>query len=387
MVIALPPATVPPTAVIPTTVSTHSSPAPHGWTTYTVKDGDTLIGLAATFRTTPRALAAKNGISDARRLWAGATIQVPGRAASTAKAAPRATARSSAAHTVTNGETLSGIAARYGTTVPAIAKANGISPTSFIFPGQRLHVSGKAGSTSAGKTSSSSARAGKSTSGSRAAYIVKSGDTLLGVANKYGKTVSSLVKANGLRGTMIYPGQRIALPGTAGRKAAPKATSKTTLPNSFAGRTYPTKIVMNAARNREVLAGRAVPNRTQTKALITSTARRHGVDPRLALAISMQESGWNQKQVSVANAVGIMQVIPSGGEWASSLIGRKLDLLNPNDNVTAGVVMLRALSRASGSEDLAIAGYYQGLSSVKSRGMYTDTKSYVANVKALKGRM
>lgn len=104
----------------------HSSP--HGWTTYTVRSGDTLIGLAATFRTTPRALAVKNGISDARRLWAGSTIQVPARPSATAKAAPRATARATATHTVRAGETLYDIAARYRTTVPAIAKASGISP-------------------------------------------------------------------------------------------------------------------------------------------------------------------------------------------------------------------------------------------------------------------
>lgn len=145
MVIALPPATVPPAVLVPTTISTHSSPAPHGWTSYTVRDGDTLIGLAATFRTTPRALAAKNHITDARRLWAGSTIQVPGRAGSTAKASPRATSRSAGSHTVRAGDTLYGIAARYGTTVPAIAKANGISPRSFIYPGQELRLSGSGG--------------------------------------------------------------------------------------------------------------------------------------------------------------------------------------------------------------------------------------------------
>ncbi|WP_158306111.1 LysM peptidoglycan-binding domain-containing protein [Janibacter sp. HTCC2649] len=371
----MPPATVPPAALIPTTVSTHSSPAPHGWTTYTVKDGDTLIGLAATFRTTPRALAAKNHISDARRLWTGSTIQVPGRATSTAKAAPRTT-RTSAIHTVTAGETLYGIAARYRTTMPAIAKANGISPKSFIYPGQQLRLTGSAHAAA----TSPAAKASTKAKAPQTAYRVKSGDTLLGVAAKFGRTVSSVVKANGLRGTVIYTGQRLVIPATAARKAAPAA-------NSFAGRTYPAKVVANAARNRAILADRKVPTRSQTKALITATARRHGVDPKLALAISMQESGWNQRQVSVANAVGMMQVIPSGGEWASSLVGRKLDLLNPQDNATAGVVMLRALTRSAASEDIAIAGYYQGLSSVKKRGMYSDTKTYVATVKALKGRM
>lgn len=375
MVIALPPATVPPNAVIPTHVVSHSTPAPHGWTSYTVRSGDTLIGLAATFRTTPRTLAARNGISDARRLWAGSTIQVPARARAAAKAAPRATARTIRTHTVRSGETLSDIAARYRTTVPAIAKASGISPRSFIFPGQRLRLS-----TAAAPARATAKPAATKSRGT--AYRVRNGDTLLGIAARHGRTVSALVKANGLRSTTIYAGQRLVIPGTPARKSAPK-----TLPNTFAGRTYPDRIVRNAARNRAILAKRSVPTRSQTKKLIASTARRHGVDPRLALAISMQESGWNQRQVSVANAVGIMQVIPSGGEWASSLIGRKLDLLDPEDNVTAGVVMLRALTRMAASEDQAIAGYYQGLASVRSRGMFTDTRAYVANIKALKGRM
>ena len=379
MVIALPPAAVPPTAVIPTQAVTHTSPAPHGWTSYTVRSGDTLEGLAATFRTTSRVLAVKNGISDGRRLWAGSTIQVPARASATAKAAPRSTARTVAVHTVRAGETLYDIAARYRTTVPAIAKASGISPRAFILPGQQLRLSGAA--VAARHVAVTAASAGPARA-SGTAYQVRAGDTLLGIAAKHGRTVSALVKANGLKGTTIRSGQRLVIPAPAARKTAPAK-----LANTFAGRTYPDRIVQNAARNREILAKRSVPTRAQTKSIIAATARKHGVDPRLALAISMQESGWNQKQVSVANAVGIMQVIPSGGEWASSLIGRDLDLLNPHDNVTAGVVMLRALTRASDSEDVAIAGYYQGLSSVRSRGMFTDTKGYVSNVQALKGRM
>ncbi|GAA4123276.1 hypothetical protein GCM10022415_28210 [Knoellia locipacati] len=376
MVIALPPATVPPTAVIPTHAVSHSSPAPHGWTTYTVRSGDTLTGLAATFRTTPRSIAVKNGITDGRRLWAGSTIQVPARASATAKAAPRSTGRHLASHRVRSGETLYDIAARYGTTVSAIAKASGISPRSFIQPGQTVRVLVRGG-TSGVKATSSGGTTSRGTG-----YRVQPGDTLLGIAATHGRTVSSLVKANGLRGTTIYAGQRLVLPGTAARRSSPSS-----LPNTFAGRTYPAKVVLNAARNRQILAKRHTPTRAQTKALVAATARRHGVDPRLALAISMQESGWNQKQVSVANAVGIMQVIPSGGDWASSLVGRKLDLLDPQDNVTAGVVMLRALTRMAATEDQAIAGYYQGLASVRSRGMFTDTKGYVTNIKSLKGRM
>ena len=378
MVIALPPATVPPVAIFPSPVVSHATPAPHGWSAYTVRPGDTLIGLAATYRTTPRALAAHNGLREARSLWAGSTIQVPGRAGSTAKAAPRSTARTLGTHRVRAGETLSSIADRYSTTITSIAKANGMSPRSFIFPGQTLRLSATSKASRGTGTGTTSTKASQRTA-SGTAYRVRAGDTLLGVASRHDRTVSALVKANGLRGTTIYAGQRLVIPAPATRKANAS--------NSFFGVRYPDKVVANAARNRDILRTRSVPTRAQTKAMVAATARRHGVDPKLALAIAMQESGWNQRQVSVANAVGIMQVIPSGGEWASSLIGRRLNLLDAQDNVTAGVVMLRALTRSAPTQDIAIAGYYQGLSSVRSRGMYTDTKRYVAGIKALQGRM
>ncbi|KQZ88606.1 hypothetical protein ASD62_04095 [Phycicoccus sp. Root563] len=129
-----------------------------------------------------------------------------------------------------------------------------------------------------------------------------------------------------------------------------------------------------------------MPTRDQTRAMIIATARRHGVDPRLALAVAWQESGWNQRQVSVANAIGVMQVIPSSGEWASQMSGRRLNLMRTQDNITAGVVILRSLTRSAKNVDQAIAGYYQGLYSVQHHGMYADTKVYVKAVKAHRAR-
>jgi soluble lytic murein transglycosylase-like protein len=106
------------------------------------------------------------------------------------------------------------------------------------------------------------------------------------------------------------------------------------------------------------------------------------VDPALAKAFAYQESGFNQRAVSPANAIGTMQVIPSSGEWASDLVGRKLNLLDPYDNATAGVAIIRQLIRTSKNTDYAIAGYYQGQYSVSKHGMYSDTKAYVAAIKA-----
>ena len=53
----------------------------------------------------------------------------------------------------------------------------------------------------------------------------------------------------------------------------------------------------------------------------------------------------------------------------------------------AGVLDLRRLLDATGGDEAsAIAGYYQGLASVQSRGMFDDTRRYVANVQALRSR-
>jgi soluble lytic murein transglycosylase-like protein len=120
--------------------------------------------------------------------------------------------------------------------------------------------------------------------------------------------------------------------------------------------------------------------------IIAAKARANGVSPALALAVSYQESGWNQRVVSVANAVGAMQVIPTTSDWISGVVGRRLDPLDPHDNATTGVVLLRILLQSASSERQAVAAYYQGLRSVRERGMFPDTRRYVANVMALKAR-
>jgi soluble lytic murein transglycosylase-like protein len=121
---------------------------------------------------------------------------------------------------------------------------------------------------------------------------------------------------------------------------------------------------------------------------VQSIASQNGVSPSLAAAIAWQESGFNNSMVSSANARGIMQVMP--GTWSyvqQNLAGRTLDPASAADNVHAGVLYLkRLLNDTGGDESAAIAAYYQGLGSVQSRGMFEDTKQYVANVQALRSR-
>ena len=122
--------------------------------------------------------------------------------------------------------------------------------------------------------------------------------------------------------------------------------------------------------------------------IVRTTARRWGVDTRLALAVAWQESGFNQRWISSTGAVGAMQVEPYTGNFVSTyLVHRRLNLYNARDNATAGVALLSVLLREThGNKRTAVAGYYQGLASVRARGMFTDTKAYVRSVLALRNR-
>ncbi|MGN6302340.1 MAG: LysM peptidoglycan-binding domain-containing protein [Angustibacter sp.] len=350
--------------------------AASGWTTYTVRPGDTVWDIASKHRTDVRTLVRANHLAEGGHLIrAGASLRVPGRATA---AAHRATARTATARTaryvVRPGDTISHIALRLKVSPATLLRLNHLDARGRIYVGQHLAVPAAAARAQA-KAAAARAIAARWTT-----YTVRSGDTVSHIATRLRTSQATILKANRLRSTaVIHPGQRLRVPRTTLTRPATRPGA-----NSFAGRTYPDSVVRAAAANRHQLASRAVPSREATRRLIERTARRYGVDPALALAVGYQESGWNQRQVSVANAIGAMQVIPSSGQWASTLVGRRLNLLDAEDNVTAGVVILKALTTSAGRLDHAVAGYYQGLASVRSRGMHADTQQYVRSVLALR---
>src|SRR6478609_11212375 len=138
MVFSSPPATVPPVALQPASRVAASNPAPHGWTSYKVRPGDTLIGIATRFRTTVDVIAARNHVRNRHRIVAGSVLSVP--RTSAPKSSSARVAVPARVHVVRSGETLSGIAARYHVTLPALLKANHLSARSLIYPGQRVVV-------------------------------------------------------------------------------------------------------------------------------------------------------------------------------------------------------------------------------------------------------
>lgn len=173
-------------------------------------------------------------------------------------------------------------------------------------------------------------------------------------------------------------------PATAGDTAARPPRHPPQAPTPL-GRTYPTAVARASVLNRAAARERPRTSSLQVQAMLVTTALRYGVDPALALAVAYQESGFDQRRVSPANAIGVMQIIPSAGAWASTVVGRRLDLLDVEDNVMAGVALLSCLLAAA-PEPFAVAGYYQGLASVQRSGLLPDTRRYVATVQTLKSR-
>lgn len=144
-----------------------------------------------------------------------------------------------------------------------------------------------------------------------------------------------------------------------------------------------------APATRVVPAATPVPTPARlSSGEIKRIAAQHGAPASLAAAIAWQESGFNNAMVSSANARGIMQVMPGTWDWVNkNLAPAPLDPKSAADNVRAGSLYLAQLLRQTGGDQrLAAAGYYQGLSSVRARGMFDDTKRYVDNVMALSAR-
>ena len=278
-------------------------------------------------------------------------------------------------HTVQPGETLWSIAASNNLTTRTVAAFNGLSEDAQVVLGSTVNVPTVAEGAAAlqGVAPQASAPAAAAPSQGAPAvlgsYIVRAGDTLSGLAAHAGVATEQMAAANGLD------------------PAAPLLTG--TVLKLPSGAPTPVRASEPLPAQRVVPAHGPEPTPTRVGAGdIQSVASQYGVSPSLAAAIAWQESGFNNGMVSSANARGVMQVMPGTWDYVEqNLAGRTLDTASATDNVHAGVLYLQhLLEQTGGDESAAIAGYYQGLGSVQSRGLFDDTQKYVANVQALRSR-
>ncbi len=305
-------------------------------------------------------------------------------AAAIALLAPAA-AHAHVLHTVTAGETLWTIAAQSNLTTRTVAAYNGLGEDAQVVLGSTIKIpsvaEGQAALANAGvapdDTAPASAPAARvappvpvpGAPPPQGAYVVRPGDTLSGLAAQTGVPTAQMAFMNGLEPTAhLIIGTVLKLPtgAPAPAGAATQAPAARVVPQA------------DPAPTSERLDG----------AQISSLAAEHGAPGSLAAAIAWQESGFSNAAVSSANARGIMQILPGTWDWVNrNLAPMALDPGSAVDNVRAGSLYLASLLRETGGDPrMAAAAYYQGLESVRQRGMFDDTKRYVDNVLALQGR-
>jgi LysM repeat protein len=274
---------------------------------------------------------------------------------------------------VKQGDTLWEIAQRHHTTVAVLRQLNDLPGSGTIYVGDVLKVPGAAPAAPRRPTSRIVEKG----------YTVKAGDNLTLIAKRYGVSVRTIQVRNKLpRSGVVVIGRRLAIPVRVSAAPATKPNSAT----HNAGLLIPAKVQRSAAQHRAYLGSHRQPSKAAVRKLVYKTAKRIGLDPSLALAVAFHESGFQQRVVSPVDAIGVMQVLPSTGRALSAAYHRKLNLLKVEDNVLAGTLLLSQLVRATGRADLALAGYYQGLGSVRARGMLPQTHAYIRNVTVLRAR-
>lgn len=176
--------TKPNSSYTPSVPPVHPSPnAPQEGDVYTVKSGDTLSGIAVKYGMTTQELQDLNGITNPDLIYVGQVLRLSGNSQPNAQDT----------YTVRSGDTLSGIALQYGVTVQELQNLNGIADPNRIYVGQVLKINNSSGA---------------SYESGGATYTVQSGDALSLIAQKFGVTTQYLQDINGISDpNKIYVGQ------------------------------------------------------------------------------------------------------------------------------------------------------------------------------------
>ncbi len=188
------------------------------------------------------------------------------------------------------------------------------------------------------------------------------------VAERTGRTMASLAAANKISDIhRIKAGARLVVPPRGSKAVAPRQGST--------NRQLPARL-------------RQQPQRLALMPRFDASAREFGVPADLLKAVTWQESGWQNDKVSSTKARGIGQLMPDTVAFVNgSLLRAKLDPAIPEHNIRMSARFLAYLLKSTkGDVRGAVASYYQGLRSVRERGLYPSTTQYVDDVLALRAK-
>lgn len=304
---------------------------------YTVVAGDTVSGIASRFGLSTAAVLARNGLSWSTKIFPGQQLTLAEGAAPAKAPAPTPVASELARYTIMTGDTISGIAAAHGIPVAAVLSANGLDRASIIFPGQSLVI--PTGSAPAAAAAPAVALVSATTATPGASHTIAAGETVSTIAAAAGVSIRAILQANNLGwSSIIYPGQQLTIPAPAAESVA--AASVTPLPAPEPG-PAPTAML-----------GQVTPLSDEMRAnarIIVATGRAAGVNDQglvIALVAAAQESGLRNVHYGDRDSLGLFQQRPGKG-WGSP--DQVMDPVrasqaffggagNPNPGVTRGLL-------------------------------------------------
>jgi LysM repeat protein len=234
--------------------SARSAASGSGGGSVTVQPGDTLSDIAVRHGVGVTRLMQANGISDADLVMVGQRLTIPGGSGRSAAPAPPS-AQPTAPYTVKSGETLSEIAARFNTSTERLIQLNRIQNPDLLTSGTRLRIP-MAPRSSAAPASAPAARPVPNRNARE--HVVQGGESLSGIAERYGTSVSQLVALNRIEDPdRLLAGTRLQLRGT-----PPAAQSTPAAQPKPASQTQPAAKVQPAAQAQPAVEATPQPAAT-----------------------------------------------------------------------------------------------------------------------------
>ncbi|WP_099159575.1 LysM peptidoglycan-binding domain-containing protein [Virgibacillus ndiopensis] len=183
---------------------------------YKVKSGDSLWSIAQQFDTNVTSLKTINNLSS-NIIFPNQVLETNKKQSST-KPTTNTSTNKTTTYTVKPGDTLSGIAFKHNISLADLMKWNDLDSTLIypgnVFKVSAGSSSDSSGANNSGnKDSGKTSTPPKEQVGSSKVYTVKSGDTLSGIASRNGVSVSELKKWNGLSSDLILIGQKLNIGG------------------------------------------------------------------------------------------------------------------------------------------------------------------------------
>lgn len=325
------------------------------WSTYKLKQGESLALVAARAGMTEDYLREVNGIPKGRRVLPNSTLLILAEgddqidisaeeADAKLRLSPLTTWRR-VTYRVRSGDTISGIARRWHITSRSIITANRLRSDRLRI-GQRLIL------TVPNVERSPIIEPTSAPKGKHVIYTVKSGDTLGRIASRYGVSTASLRMTNRIRGNMIRPGQRLRIPGTGGSEAADTVihtvSSGETL-SSIANR-YGVTVTRLKRSNRLTSNTLHIGDKLEIPAREQPRASSSGVRAPQS-KIHVVRTGETLSEIAESYGIGLSKVRTANGLRSNNLrVGQRLVIPATAKNLEGGAKANASRASSSGGE-------------------------------------